>query len=154
MIIRKINERNKPKRKSLVLGYWLLLPFVFFMYLLTFAAVNSSSVGTLLTSIPSLTLTFLLSCLMLVQAYLLFRLTTKDIDEKLLNRFLLFSMLQQLFTANLIGTVLLYFYRKSLKDGPLEDTCEATWTIRFEAYTLMGMVGVLSALVVALTLIQ
>lgn len=154
MIIRKINALNKPKRKSLVLGYWLLLPFIFFMYLLTFAAVNGSSVGKLLTNIPSLTLTFLLSCLMLVQAYLLFCLTTKETDEKLLNRFLLFSMLQQVLTANLIGTVLLYFYRRSLKDEPRKDTCVAAWSVRFEAYTLMGMVGILSALVVALTLIQ
>lgn len=154
MIIRKINEWNKPKRKSLVLGYWLVLPFVFFMYLLTFGAVKGSSVGALLTSIPSLTLTFLLSCLMLIQAYLLFRLTTKKTDEKLLNHFLLFSMLQQLLTANLIGTVLLYFYRKSLKDESVMDSCEATWPVRFETYTMMGMIGILSALVVALTLIQ
>ncbi|WP_207702158.1 hypothetical protein [Candidatus Enterococcus ferrettii] len=154
MLIRKMNQLNNTKRKSLVLSYWLLLPFLFFMYLLTFATVKGSSVGSLLTNIPSLTLTFLLSCLLLIQAYLLYRLTTKETNEKLLNHFLLFSMLQQAITANLIGTVLLYLYRKSLKNEQLKNTCETAWSVQFETYTLMGLVGILSVLVVALTLIQ
>lgn len=141
------------KLRGMVLAYWILLPLVFFAYLFVYAAVNSTSVGTMLMEIPAITLTFLLSCVLLIQSYLIYRLTAKENDQQLLNQFLLFAMVQQLITANLIGVALLFFYRKALKNEVLENAT-ATNATRFEVYLLMGIVGFLSVLVAVLTLIQ
>lgn len=141
------------KLRGIILAYWILLPLVFFAYMFVFAAVNGHSVGTMLIEIPSITLTFLLSCVTLLQAYSIYRLTARENDQELLNQYLLFSMVQQLITANLIGVALLFFYRKALKNEAIESVT-ATNAAKFEVYLLMGIVGVLSVLVAVLTLIQ
>ncbi|MHC5248623.1 hypothetical protein [Enterococcus sp. LJL90] len=153
MILTKAMNWLTPNRiKNFVIGYWLLLPVLFYSFVLLFAFNSQSSFTTLIAEVPSLTLTFLLTCLMLLLAFLMYTLSKDQNNQQLLKRFVIFALVQQVATANLIGAALVFAYFKSVKHQPIAAGVATTKT-QFESYLLMGLIGLLSILVVALTLI-
>lgn len=152
MLTRAINWLTPNRLKNVLVGYWLLLPVLFYSFVLLFAVNSQSRFTTLIAEVPPITLTFLLTCLMLLSAYLVYTLSKDQNNQQLLKRFVIFALVQQVATANLIGAAIVYAYYKSLKHQEITDGVATTKT-QFESYLLMGLIGLMSILVVSLTLI-
>lgn len=102
-------------KKNVLLGYWVLMPVLFYFYLFLVSFNQQVSIQQLILQIPGLTLGLLLSFLMLFQAACLYFISSQS--EKSLfveKRFLTFSLFQQVLTGNIIGAALCYFYNKKM----------------------------------------
>lgn len=156
MLNKKIEKKTTSSVtwRNLLLTFWIVVPILFYCYLFVFSFVNNTSVTNLIQEIPSLSLTFLLSCLSFIQAYLLRKLTLKENDGALLKIYVSFSLIQQLITINLIGVGLVFLYRKEIHKEVILSQKEVSKISKYEAIIMMGMIGLLSVLVVGLTLAQ
>lgn len=101
--------------KYALLGYWLLVPALFYCYLFLMSGNQSIAVTDLLIHIPSLTLASLIACLLLFQGAMFYFIqrTFKSCDG-LLGQFLTAMLPQQIVTGNLIGAALIFFTRRAL----------------------------------------
>jgi hypothetical protein len=134
------------KMKRLLIVYWLLVPLLFGVYLLSFAAVKTVSVSTIFSTIPTITLTTIVVLLLLFQLYGLSILgDSSGCRHSLLGVYLKFSMIQQLFTVNIPGFLLCLFFYRSLSDSKENSTLSKQ--VRWLSYMLMVMVGLLTILV-------
>lgn len=99
---------NSRRLRLTLLTYWLLVPIVFAIYLFLTAAKQKIAALQLIETVPSVTITFLLVCTLLLQAATLYQLKlVKDANRKsVLGYFALFSVIQQLFTLNIPGACL------------------------------------------------
>ena len=101
--------------KHLLVGYWLVAPACFYVYLLMTSSMRQVSMVDLMTNVPGITLASLLASLMLIQAVTLYFIQQiSSSRDGLLGKFLTFSMIQQLFTGNIVGAILSFFYGRSL----------------------------------------
>lgn len=101
--------------KHLLVGYWLVAPASFYVYLLMTSSMRQVSMVDLMTNVPGITLASLLASLMLIQAVTLYFIQQiSSSRDGLLGKFLTFSMIQQLFTGNIVGAILSFFYGRSL----------------------------------------
>ncbi|MEY8457654.1 hypothetical protein [Lactococcus ileimucosae] len=99
----RIIQNNKFMHRAL-LAYWLLLPSSFLVLVLLLLLDTGDSFMELLTSVPSLSLGLLLSCLSFFLAYQFHHLY----EQAGMKKFLFVALLQQVFTLNFIGAGLAY----------------------------------------------
>lgn len=102
-------------KRNVLLGYWVMMPVLFYFYLFLVSFNQQVSIQHLILQIPGLTLGLLLSFLMLFQAACLYFISSQS--EKIFfveKRFLTFSLFQQVLTGNIIGAALCYFYNKKM----------------------------------------
>ena len=138
------------KFKNILIVYWIIVPLIFYVYLVIFSYNSQLSVKQLLLGIPTITITFLLSCLLLLQASTLYFLTSRNIDYILLQKFLNFSLIQQIFTANFIGAFIIYKYLKNINKTDINSNYNHNKNKLF-TYSMMIVVGIISILIVILT---
>lgn len=137
---------HSTKMKRVLFGYWLVVPLLFGVYILTFTTVKQVSVGSVFTSIPSLTLTSIVVLLMVFQLFGLYIMNnSSEYRHSLLGVYLKFNMVQQLLSFNIPGFLICLLFYRSLVDGNEESALpkQVQWTV----YGLMGFVGLLTILV-------
>ncbi|WP_206911503.1 hypothetical protein IGL98_002181 [Enterococcus sp. DIV0840] len=134
------------KIKRVLFGYWLMVPLLFGVYILTLATVKQVSVGTVFTSIPSLTLTSIVVLLLFFQLFGLYIMNnSSDCRHSLLGFYLKFNMVQQLLSVNIPGFIIcLLFYRSLLDD---KEVVVLPKQVQWTVYSLMVFVGLLTILV-------
>lgn len=102
-------------KRKVLLGYWILMPVLFYFYLFLVSFNQQVSIQQLILQIPGLTLGLLLSFLMLFQAACLYFMGSQADKPTLFEkRFLTFSLFQQVLTGNIIGAALCYFYNRKM----------------------------------------
>lgn len=102
-------------KRNVLLGYWVLMPVLFYFYLFLVSFNQQVSIQHLILQIPGLTLGLLLSFLMLFQAACLYFISSQSEKSFFVEkRFLTFSLFQQVLTGNIIGAALCYFYNKKM----------------------------------------
>lgn len=107
--------KNIKVKRNILLGYWILVPILFYFYLFLLSFNQQVEISQLIVHIPGLSLTLLLSFLTLFQAAMLYFISSqKEEDSKSLKQFIGFSMIQQIITGNIIGAALCYFYSKNI----------------------------------------
>lgn len=140
----RLLQKTDRIQKSLFL-YWLIVPILFGSYLAVMSSTQQIAITELITTIPSLAFSLIIALLQLFQAFGLYLLNDMAASRKsLLGTYLKFSMLQQLFTLNLIGMLLSGFYFWHL---PNEQE-ETSSTIKVYHYLLMVFVGIVTAFIV------
>lgn len=138
---------NTSMYRKLLFFYWLISPILFGTYLFLTATIQKTSIEALLTTIPSLALTSIVSLLMIFQVVCLYLLgNTSDCRYSFFGNFLLFSMGQQLLTLNIIGLILTFLLYQSLLS--VKETKEISVQIKKLMYALIYFIGGLSILVV------
>lgn len=101
--------------KRFLLGYWLVVPISFYLYTFLMTMQEQITMQDLLFQVPGMTLGFLITCLMLFQAVILFFLgNLSESKTGLLGKYLWFTIIQQILTGSLIGAVLAFFYERRL----------------------------------------
>ena len=107
--------RSMNVKRNLLLGYWIVLPVLFYFYLFLVSFNQHVTIQQLILQIPGFTLAFLLSFLMLFQAACLYLIGAQNEKKSLIEkRFLTFSLFQQILTGNIIGAALCYFYSRNM----------------------------------------
>lgn len=118
-----LQERNKQmgetiifnRWQKLLLIYWLLIPVLFYFYLVLLTIKDQVSLNQLIQQVPGVTVGFLTTCLMLIQATMLFKISQKSVAKNgMLGRFLWFSLIQQILTGNLPGALLSFLAERKL----------------------------------------
>ncbi len=134
---------DSAKLTKILFWYWLLSAAAFVL----FAFTQSSSTGTSFEQTlqhPSIALSFLISCMSIVQAVML-KLAQSE-NENTVRIFAIFSIVQQLLVGNVPAALLAYFLARSLHDAPREPFAPS-WRL-----VLIG-VGVLLSFLTLLTLL-
>lgn len=90
--------------QKLLIGYWLVLPLIFLLYLFLTASRMNVQFSDVLVQLPGFTISFLLSCLMWIQGIVFIRTKTE-----MRGKFLFFAIIQQALTLNFIGAIFSYF---------------------------------------------
>ena len=90
--------------QKLLIGYWLVLTIIFFLYLFLTASRMNVQFSDVLVQLPGFAISFLLSCLMWIQGIVFIR--TK---MEMRGKFLFFAIIQQALTLNFIGAIFSYF---------------------------------------------
>lgn len=140
---------NPKKLKNILLGYWLVVPILFYLYLIITGVQMNQTVQELVQTTPTLLIGNLVSSLMLFQAGLLFFIShISQSKDGLLGKFALVSIIQQVVTGNIIGVVLAFFFRRSLLAIEEENTANQ----RLIFYIATGFSLLLSILVLFITL--
>lgn len=101
--------------KKMLIGYWLLVPACFYLYLFMTSSMRQVAATELITNVPGITIAFLMASLMLIQSatvYFVQQISTSH--EGLLGKYLSFSLFQQICTGNIVGAIICYFYKRSL----------------------------------------
>ncbi|MGY3765488.1 hypothetical protein ACWOAH_02915 [Vagococcus vulneris] len=98
--------------RRVLIGYWLLIPVVFLSYTGLTAIKLSVSFQQLLTDSGTFAVGLLLICLMLVMALMMMMIDSQH--EVLLKKYLVFAMIQQVVTLNVIGAVAAFLYYRTL----------------------------------------
>lgn len=79
------------------------------------SAMNQVAVTDLIMAVPGITLATLVASLMVVQAaFLYFIQQISTSRDGLLGKFLWFTLIQQIFTGNIVGAIIAFFYERSL----------------------------------------
>lgn len=150
------------KWRNILLIYWLVVPVLFYLYLFSFAFSHNTTMRDLLTQVPGIAIAFLLSCAFFLQAYVLYVLAFKlqDTNKALLNKYLIFSLVQQILTGNIPGLLIVLFYRSALKmnktELPLKKSKKLTLektpeTSPMVVYLFMGIIGFITVFVLVFT---
>lgn len=99
----------KPFIQQLLMGYWLAVSAFFFLFLIFTSAFKGQTLTTLLTSNPTIAVSLLVTCLLLMMATLFFYIRQFSHSQQgLLGKFLLFAIIQQLLLFNFPGAFLAY----------------------------------------------
>lgn len=110
-----IAVKSLEMRRNMLLGYWLIVPFLFFFYLFLLSLNQKVEVQQLVLQIPGLALSLLLSFLTIFQAAVLYFISTRFADsQKTMKKFLLFSLVQQILTGNIVGAALSFFLERKM----------------------------------------
>ena len=125
--------------QKLLIGYWAMVPLLFFGYVALTATKLNSSWGDLITQLPGFSVCLLISCLMLMQAVVF--LQTK---AELRGRFLLLAVVQQVLTLNIVGAILAYITLK-------KQYMLGHFASKKEKYAFYGYWGVILLLSVLIT---
>ena len=135
---------NQPKKlQTILMGYWLVAPVLFYTYLFLSSLQSQVSVQTLIQQVPEIALGNLTISLMLLQACLLFFISRlSQSKDGLLGHFMIIAILQQLITVNLIGVGLGFLFYRSLL--PVDEKIESKIKLIF--YLLAGFVLLISGL--------
>lgn len=134
--------KKQTKFYKLLMGYWFLVPALFLTYTGLTCLKQSISFEELLTTTPTFSVGFLLSCVMLVMGLMLVKIDKRDASRKsLFGKFILFSLIQQLMTFNIVGVILsgLTFYS-------LSHTSSENESLTLSTKIVMGLTLVLSLL--------
>ena len=100
---------------KILTGYWCIVPICFYSYLFMMSKIEKISITALITTIPGITITCLITSLMLIQAVTIHSIQQFSSSQNgLLGKFLNFSIIQQLLTVNIIGVFLCLVYKRSL----------------------------------------
>lgn len=138
---------NTSKLRKLLFFYWLIIPVLFGLYLFLTSTMQGISVEGLLTNIPGLALTSIVSLLSIFQAFGLYYIgNTSACRRSLFGYFLLFSIVQQLVTLNMIGLALTFLLYRSLL--ATKEMREVTNQAKMLMYGLMAFIGIITILVV------
>lgn len=130
--------------QKLLLGYWLVVPVLFYGYLVLMTVKDQVPISELIVKIPGVTVGFLITCLMLMQAVMLFTIGQNSRSKSgLLGKFLWFSLIQQVLTGNIPGAILSFLAERRLFEVVEKTDRKATVT----AYGGMAFVGVISGVV-------
>lgn len=99
--------KKQTKFYKLLIGYWFATAFLFFSYAGLTCLNQQISFQELLTTVPTFSLGFLLSCMMLVMGVMLSKMDKRETSRKsMFGKFILFAFIQQLLTFNIIGAIL------------------------------------------------
>ncbi|MDT2822736.1 hypothetical protein P7H74_13360 [Enterococcus devriesei] len=134
--------------KNLLLGYWVILPAIFYFYLFLVSFDQQIAIQQLVLEIPGLALALLLSFLTLFQAASLHFITSRETDSDAVKKFLSFSMIQQILTGNIIGAALCFFVNKNFYD----DQVEASQKNKMILYSAIGFISLISLIILLITI--
>lgn len=138
---------NANKMKCLLVGYWLLVPTLFLFYLMLTSTLQSVSIEELLSNVPSLALTCIVSFLLFFQLFgLLFLARSMDNKQSFLGTYLVFNIIQQALISNFIGAIFCFLYYKSLNTH--SEKKQLTQTEYLLMYGLLFFVSVLTLVVI------
>ncbi|MBP2099302.1 hypothetical protein [Enterococcus rivorum] len=141
--------RETDRTKKILFFYWLIVPVLFGSYLIVMSSVQQIPIMALVSTIPSLAISLIVALLQFFQAFGLYLLNDVAASRKsLLGNYLIFSMVQQLFTLNFIGLLLSglcfwYLPSKKEQEGALSS-------IKIPLYLLMSFIGVVTLLIVCI----
>jgi hypothetical protein len=136
-------------KRNVLLGYWILVPSLFYFYLFLISFHQQLSIQELITQIPGLALAFLVSFVTLFQAACLYFIGHEKANSgNLEKQFLTFSMVQQILTGNIIGARLCYFYNKQLFSGE-ENPSQRT---KLLFYSIVGFVSLISLVILMIAI--
>ncbi|MDT2737383.1 hypothetical protein P7H00_09610 [Enterococcus pseudoavium] len=136
-------------RRNVLLGYWILMPVLFYFYLFLVSFNQQVTIQQLIFQLPGLTLALLLSFLMLFQAACLYFIGSQsDTHTFFEKRFLTFSLFQQVLTGNIIGAALCYFYNRNTfaENRPISSN------IRVIFYFAIGFISLITAIILFIAL--
>lgn len=132
---------------KILVGYWCVVPICFYSYLFMMSKIENSSMTALITTIPGITVTCLITSLMLIQAVMIhFIQQISSSQDGLLGKFLNFSMIQQLLTVNIIGVFICLVYKRSL----YKQEEKVSWrqkTVVIVVCSIVALVSLLSVFV-------
>lgn len=139
--------RKTERTRRILFFYWVMVPLLFGGYLAVMSLVQQASIPALITTLPSLAISLIVALLQVFQAYGLYLLKEVTASRKsLVGTYLIFSMIQQLFTLNFIGLTLCGLYFWSLPNQ--KENQGSSSSIKFPLYFLMGFIGVFTLLIV------
>lgn len=134
--------------KNLLLGYWVILPAIFYFYLFLVSFDQQIAIQQLVLEIPGLALALLLSFLILFQAASLYFITSREMGSDAVKKFLSFSMIQQILTGNIIGAALCFFVNKNFYG----DQVEASQKNKMILYSAIGFISLISLIILLITI--
>lgn len=101
--------------QKFLLIYWIVVPVLFYFYLILLTIKDQVSLDQLIQQVPGVAVGFLITCLMLVQATILFKISQKSVAKNgILGHFLWFSLVQQVVTGNVPGALLSFLAERKL----------------------------------------
>lgn len=131
-------------KRNVLLGYWILMPVLFYFYLFLVSFNQQVTIQQLILQIPGLTLGLLLSFLMLFQAACLYFMGAQTNKPTLFEkRFLTFSLFQQVLTGNIIGAALCYFYSRKM----VADNQAVSSNTRVIYYFAIGFISLITVII-------
>lgn len=139
-------EKSIPQNRwqKLLLSYWLAVPVLFYGYLVLMTLRDQVTISQLIVNIPGMTVGFLITCLMLMQAVILYAVSQSSVSKSgLLGKFLWFSLVQQILTGNIPGAILSFLAERRLYDVAEKTDGKTKLTV----YAGMAFVGLISVLV-------
>lgn len=103
--------------KKLLIGYWIIVPILFYLYLFLISLLGEASLETILLNSPSMAISMLITSLLLIQLLLLIYVQHISSSKTgILGKFLWYVVLQQVLTGNILGAILAFFYERSLPE--------------------------------------
>lgn len=104
---------NYFRYKKLLIGYWIVLPILYFLYIYLAKLIQSTTYFNILTSQPIYSIYFLLAWIMIIQALIVIK--TRD---EIMNKYIRVLLVQQIMTLNIIGVILnLLLLKKCSQNG-------------------------------------
>ena len=137
-----LNDSNKVAR--FLLGYWLITPIFFGLYILLTAQTTGMQLRELL-NIPTIAIAFLVACMTVILAAML-RLARRE-NPNTVRIFSIYAVVQQLLVVNLIGAVGSYFLTRALWNEPREPFAPVHRWILGAGMTILGMLSGLVLLI-------
>lgn len=136
-------------KRNVLLGYWILVPILFYFYLFLVSFNQQVPISQLIAQIPGLALTLLLSFLTLFQAAFLYFIDSKgDKHSLLVKKYLSFGMIQQVMTGNILGAALCFFYNKQV--FAVNEVTTKNEKIIF--YSVTVFIGLISLVILLITI--
>lgn len=109
--------RDEKRLSRWLFWYWMISPFVFFLYTYVQVAQTGTQFREALNQ-PNIALSFLTSCMSIVTAYLLKVAHEENAHTE--RSFSIFTIVQQLLVGNLVGFLLSFFLARALWLFPKE----------------------------------
>lgn len=136
-------------KKNVLLGYWVLVPTLFYFYLFLLSFNQQVEIKQLIVQVPGLALTLLLSFLTLFQAAALYFISSRtEGTSVLMKKFFAFGIIQQILTGNFIGAALCYFVNKNIADGDEQDSMNT----KIIFYSMTVFIGVISLVILMIAI--
>ncbi|MGX6972685.1 hypothetical protein [Vagococcus lutrae] len=116
-------SRDRYSFMPFLIGYWILLPFLYLAYLFLESSKVNLSLRDFLNQQPLLTSMFLIALLTPIAAYFLVKMWYQSTEKSpALNFFLRAMAIQQLLVGNLLGVGLIFLSSRQLKKSPQVST--------------------------------
>lgn len=120
-----VPEKRKKRFYNLAMGYWIVIPVLYFGSFFMIQSGSGQSYEQLLSENIGLTLNILISSINLIFAYLLY---ATDFSERkkdgIADVIFKAAILQQLLVANVIGAIIAFLALRELSDNPLMTEAE------------------------------
>ncbi len=98
---------NYFRYKKLLIGYWILIPILYFLYIYLAKLNQNTTYFNILTSQPIYSIYFLLAWIMIIQALLVIK-----ARDEIMNKYIRIFLFQQIMTLNIIGVILNFLLLK------------------------------------------